>query len=70
MEDQELQPSSFCEQWIENMVSIGVERMTMDKVIEKQERVHLAEENIKRLIEYLSDHESLWVFSVSERSCI
>jgi len=55
MEDQGLQLSPYCEQRVENMVNIGVERMTIDKVIEKQERVYLAEENIKRLIEYLSD---------------
>ena len=55
MEDQGLQLSPYSEQRVKNMVSIGVERMTMDKVIEKKEKVHLAEENVKRLIEYLSD---------------
>lgn len=60
MEDQELQLSPYSEQRVEHMVSIGVERMTMDNIIEKQEKVHLAEENIKRLIEYLSDQAKVY----------
>jgi len=55
MEHQELQLSPCSEQWMEDIVSIGVDRMAMDKVFEKQEMVHLAEENIKHLMEYLSD---------------
>ena len=55
MEDQGPQLSPYSEQRVKNIISIGVERMTMAKVIEKQGKVHLAEENIKRLIEYLSD---------------
>jgi len=55
LEDQGIQLSPYCGEQVEHMISIGVERMTMAKVIEKQDKVHLAEENIKRLIEYLSD---------------
>ena len=71
MEDQELQLSPYSEQRVEHMVSIGVERMTMDNIIEKQEKVHLAEENIKRLYRILiRSSKSLWVFSGFGRSCI
>ena len=60
MVDQKLHFSPYCEQRVEHMVSIGVERMTMDKVTEQQEKICLAEKNIKRLIEYLSDHAKVY----------
>lgn len=60
MEDQKLHFSRYCKQRVEHMVSIGVERMTMDKVTEQQEKICLTERNIKRLIEYLSDQAKVY----------
>jgi len=37
------------------MVSVGVERMTIAKVTEQQGKICLAERNIKRLVEYISN---------------
>jgi len=60
MEDQGLQLSPYSEQRVRNIVNIGVERMSMDKVIEKKEKIYLAEENVKRLVEYLSDQAKVF----------
>ena len=56
---QGLQLSSYSEQRIDRLIHIGIERMTINRVIEKQETINLAEGNIKRLIEYLAEQAVL-----------
>jgi len=48
--------SPYCQQRVENIVNIGVQRMTMLDVTQRLDKIHLAESNIKRLIEYLSNY--------------
>jgi len=55
IEDQELHLSPYCEERVENMISVGVERMSIAKVTEQNDKIYLAERNIKRLVEYISN---------------
>jgi len=55
IEDQKLHLSPYCEERVEHMVSVGVERMSVAKVTEQNDKIFLAERNIKRLVEYLSN---------------
>ena len=55
IDDQKLHLSPYCEEQIEHMVSLGVERMLIAKVTEQQDKIYLAERNIKCLVEYLSN---------------
>jgi hypothetical protein len=56
LEDQQLHLSPYCEQRGEHMIRVGVELMSIANVTEVAAKINLADENIKRLVEYLSDH--------------
>jgi hypothetical protein len=55
IEDQKLHLSPYCEEQVERMISIGVQRMSIANVTGQSDKIFLAERNIKRLVEYLSN---------------
>ena len=48
--------SPYCESRIEKIIDNGVERMGIDNVTERLDRIYVAEENLKRLLAYLCEY--------------
>ena len=55
IEGQALQLSSYSMHRMQHIVGMGVERMSLVHATEMQDKVNLAENNIKHLVEYLAD---------------
>ena len=62
LEDQSLQLSPYCEQQIEHLINTGINRMVINKATEMPDKINLADENLKRLIEYLAEQAKYYGF--------
>lgn len=56
MELIDLYLSSYCLSQIEKIIDHAIERMVIESVTERADKIIVAEENLKHLLEYFRDH--------------